>query len=219
MIDPCKPALKRGRITFIQGDKVFLCEGRDECEVLALLTHDWQTKPKIGINGDAERGLDQELKALAAQVPLRKIVAIGLIFDAESSRSKTEENLAKWYKFAGLTKPATANRLKISIVDGVKIRTAYLINPPGRSTGCLETLFLRQVSQSKVGKCIGTLMKCYEDNCPTKVKLEKVVMRSFIAHRNGYNTGLGLAVRDGHLNCDGPEFDGLKRFVSKLKSV
>ena len=218
MIDPLE-RFARKPMQFAEGDKVILCEGRDDCEVLAHLTKDWEPNPKIGTRGDARYAWDQELKGLAAQVPLRKISAIGLMFDADSSRSDKVDELQKWYQGAGLMKPATANRLRLSEVDGAKVFTAYLINPPGRSNGCLETLFLKQVRVSEIGKCFTALLECYAQHCASNQNLAKVELRSFIAHRNAYNTGLGLAIRDGHLNCTGPQFDGLRRFVELLASV
>lgn len=219
MIDPLE-RFDRKPMQFAEGDKVILCEGRDECELLARLTEDWETKPKIGTRNQA-RGYnwEQELKGLAQQVPIRKISAVGLVFDAEDSRTDKVNELERWYEYAGLTKPATANRLRLSEVDGVKVLTAYLIIPPGRPTGCLETLFLRQVRASDVGKCVTALLECYAEHCPCGQNITKVELRSFIAYWNAYHTGLGVAIRGGHLNCTGPEFAGLRRFVELLASV
>ncbi len=219
MIDPLE-RFDRKAMQFAEGDKVILCEGRDECEVLTRLTRDWNPKPKIGTRDEAGGyEWDQELRGLAQQVPIRKISAIGLVFDAEASRTDKVKELEQWYEYAGLTKPATANRLRLSEVDGAKVLTAYLINPPGRPTGCLETLFLQQVRASDVGECVTALLECYAEHCPCGQNIAKVELRSFIAYWNAYHTGLGVAIRDGHLDCTGPQFDGLRRFVELLASV
>ncbi len=218
MIDPLVQ-LPRDAVTFKKGDKVILCEGRDECYVLTHLTTNWVTKPKVGTKGDAH-GWDGELRQLASQVAIRGVAAIGLVFDAEDSRVKREKWLRKIYAHAGLRKPARPNQLKWSPIDGVRVRTAYLINPSRRPSGSLDTLFLGQIRGSDVGKCVTALMHCYAECCPSKQKnLEKLEVRSFIAHANATNTGLGLAVRDKHLNCDGREFDTLKRFAALLESA
>lgn len=219
MIDPLE-RFGRKAMQFAEGDKVILCEGRDECEVLERLTRNWNPRPQIGTRDDAGgRRWDEELRGLAQQVAIRRISAIGLVFDAEPSRRDKVNELAQWYRYAGLTMPATGNKLRFSEVDGTKVRTAYLINPSGRPTGCLETLFLQQVRASEVGKCVTALLKCYAKHCPCGEHLSKVEVRSFIAYWNAYHTGLGVAIRDEHLDCTGPEFDGLRRFVELLASV
>lgn len=51
MIDPLKrPA--RMQVELSEGDKVILCEGRDECEVLNHFVADWPRKPVIGTRGE-----------------------------------------------------------------------------------------------------------------------------------------------------------------------
>lgn len=43
MIDPLE-RFARKPMQFAEGDKVILCEGRDDCEVLAHLTKDWEPR-------------------------------------------------------------------------------------------------------------------------------------------------------------------------------
>ncbi len=90
-----------------------------------------------------------------------------------------------------------------------------------KKTGSLESLFLTQIEASEQWRCIHPLLECYKAKCPIKRKRHesKVAVRTFIAHGNAYNTGLKVALQDGLLNCDGPEFDPLRKFLSLLEAV
>lgn len=70
-----------------------------------------------------------------------------------------------------------------------------------------------------MGQCVKKLLKCYAESAPSKQNPAKVEMRTFIAHANAANTGLGLAVRDGHLDCSGPGFRTVRRFLQIIQSV
>lgn len=219
MIDPFASRPTAKALQFQPGDKVILCEGNDECAVVRQLTSHWKPrKPVIGKTADGFSRRD-ELIALVDQVSIRSLAAIGFVFDAEDSRSKAEAKLRADYDAAGLVKPKQPGRLKISVVDRTRIQTGYLINPPGKNTGNLESLFLPQIQASPQWRCIDSLLKCYQAECPTKEDGSKVAVRTFIAHGNAYNTGLMVALRDRLLSLDDAEFDPLRNFLSRIESV
>jgi hypothetical protein len=215
MINPLRPT-GREEVTFESGDVVFLCEGMDDCAVIAHLTQAWTKPPKIGTRDDKkkERGWDKEFRALASQVQMRAIRAIGFVFDAEKSRKERLEELRNWYLAAGLTMPASECELCKMRLGTVDVSTAYLIAPPGVDVGCLDDLFIPQVQSSTVWPCLEGLIECYSSTLASNQPRSKLLVRTFIAHRNAYNTGLNLAIRDGHLSCDGPEFQHLRDFVA-----
>jgi hypothetical protein len=215
MINPLRPT-GREEVTFEADDVVFLCEGMDECAVISCLTQGWTKAPKIGTrdNTKKEQGWDKEFRALANQVQMRAIRAIGLVFDAETSRKKRLEELSSWCLGAGLTMPDRECELCKMHLGTVDVSTAYLIAPPSEDVGCLDDLFVPQVRSSALWPCLESLLNCYASTVPSNERRSKLLVRTFIAHRNAYNTGLHLAIRDGHLSCDGPEFQSLRDFVA-----
>ena len=198
---------------------VILCEGKDECFVVSELCKDWQDRPGIGVV-DRGHGTEKEMAALAQQAPLCRIQAIGFVFDAEKSRAKILSTLKTWYETAGLEMPKRAGTLKVSLLGGnYRVRTGYSITPHGKPSGWLESLFIPQIRKSDVWPCIDGLVACYTDNCPSDQNIDKVIVRTFIAHRNAYNTGLGVALRDKILTCEDHSFDALRRFLVRLEAA
>jgi len=217
MIDPFdKP--KPGPMTFDEGDTVILCEGFDECAVLRRLTVDWTRPPKIGKYQDGASEAE-EIKNLAIQVRTHRVAVLGLVFDAEKGRTAQTAEIKKWLKGAGFTPPKAPLRLKRCSLDGVLVRTAYLVNPHGKNRGAIESYFLPQICSTKHWPCIDELLQCYAEHNPTNVLREKVIVRTFIAHKNGRNTGLNAAFNAKILNCDGETFDPLRRFLRLLREA
>lgn len=218
MINPFAEPLPAKALEFEVGAKVILCEGKDECAVVSRLTSHWETKPVIGTTAAGFSRRD-EFIALANQVSIRRLTAIGFVFDAEDSRSQAESEIESYYIAAGLLKPKQPGRLKISVVDRTRVKTGYLINPPGKETGSLESLFLPQIEASNKWRCIHPLLECYKAKCATKENESKVAVRTFIAHGSGHNTGLNVALRRNLLSCDSPEFDPLRKFLSRIEAL
>ncbi|MEW6249808.1 MAG: DUF3226 domain-containing protein [Planctomycetota bacterium] len=214
MIDPLQPA-PRERISFDQGDVVFLCEGMDDCALVAHLTKRWARPPKVGTRPpDSRWSWDREFADLAKQVIARKISAVGFVFDAEQSRGERLNRLRSWYAAANFTMPSQESQLAVSgLAEGVSVRTGYILIPPDAETGSLEDLFLPQVAASPIASCIDDLLRCYSDREPSRESESKLRLRTFLAHKNAYNTGLNVALRDGHVTCEGPEFAPLLAFV------
>jgi hypothetical protein len=222
MIDPFARG-PRSAVIFEPGDIVILCEGRDECAVIRQLTAGWPHTPKI-LTRDASAGLtwEDEFKALAGQVAMHVLSGIGFVFDAEPSRGQAERELKKRHDAAGLKMPRRPGKPEKSVVDGVEVWTAYFLNPPGRAQGGLESLFLPQIRKSPRWACIDALMRCYKKREPIKQSPDKVILRTFIAHSNPYNTGLAVAFHKEKgksiLTCDCSEFDPLRAFLSALQA-
>jgi hypothetical protein len=217
MIDPFDRP-KRKPIEFDAGDTVILCEGFDECVVLRKLCTDWTQAPKIGICGEGLNWAD-EIKGLADQVKMRCVAVIGLVFDAEKDRAARIDEIKSWLQEAGFTPPQTALRPKKCSLDGVLVRTAYLINPHGKGRGAIETYFLPQIRRAEHWPCIEQLLQCYDERNPSSVLKEKLIVRTFIAHMNGRNTGLNAAFNAKILNCDDRNFDPVRRFLSLLRDA
>ena len=74
-----------------------------------------------------------------------------------------------------------------------------------------------------ISDCLKNLLKCYEKkkiitrSARGRAKSHKILVRSYLACKKSHNTGLGPALEDKVLICDGPEFDAVKKFVSLLK--
>lgn len=219
MIDPLPlDRRKLEPMTFDEGDTVILCEGFDECAVLRRLCKDWKRQPKIG---KCQEGLneEEELRNLAIQVRTHRIAVLGLVFDAEKDRNARKGEITQWLKGAGFTPSKLSLRLRISLLDGVPIQTAYLINPHGKNRGAIESYFLPQIIKKTHWPCIEQLLQCYAERNPTKVLEEKVIVRTFIAHKNGRNTGLNAAFNSRILTCDDESLRPVRRFLSLLRSA
>jgi hypothetical protein len=187
------------------------------------LTAGWPHRPKIGTrDAPARLSWEDEFKALAGQVPMRGLSAIGFVFDAEPAPRQAERELKKRYDAAGLKMPRRPGKPEKSVVDRVEVWTAYFLNPPGRTQGGLESLFLPQIRKSPRWACIDALLRCYEKRDPIKKSPDKVILRTFIAHSNAYNTGLAVAFHKENgksiLTCNCSEFDPLRAFLSELQA-
>jgi hypothetical protein len=211
---------KRARnLELAPGDIVFVGEGYDDCALLEHLTADWQTKPVL-LTQRHERGftLYDQFRAIVQLAAKERASAIGLLFDAESDRKKTRDKLKKMFKRAQLEFPPKANTIRVSHANGLRIKTAYHINPANKTAGALEALFTPQVRQGAISECVEDLLKCYNKNNPLKPTMrDKVRVRTYLAYHNPSNTGLKNALDRGFLSCDGVEFSSVKRFVDLLK--
>ncbi len=219
MINPAAPRAGRASLVFEPGDIVFVCEGFDECAVIDNLTHDWPRRPKVGTRDPQSKAKwEDEIRQLAKQVRMHRIAGIGFVCDAEVSRNKAHKSIKSWYRAGGLTMPPSDLQACKTDVDGHSLTTAYLINPAGAPDGMLEDLFLPQIEQKPIWSCLEQLIDCYESDDPPKEAMSKVIVRTFLAHENAYNTGLHLALRDGSLTVDGQEFNEFRSFVELFSS-
>lgn len=219
MIDPFSRPPSRP-MTLAPGDTVILCEGADECAVLRQLVRERPHNLKLGTRS-TEKGLnwEGEFAAIDDQVRNQGMTAVGFVFDAEDSMATAERLLHRRLTAAGFKPPPRPLVLAESSLDGVRVQTAYLINPHDRESGAIESLFLPQIRKSKRWKCIQRLLECYEREERSKELVDKLIVRTFIAHANAANTGLNSAFNSEILNCDGPEFDPLRKFLDLLRSV
>jgi len=218
MIDPLA-ARPSTELSFMDGDKVVLCEGRDECALLRHLTKTWPVPPKIGTRTPVlNRNWEDEFRALAKQVPARGLAAIGFVFDAEKSTSDTEKSLTKYYSSAGFTKPNKPLCVDDSVIEGVTTRTLYLINPHDREMGSIESLFVAKIKESPQWHCIEELLRCYETTNRIAQLEGKVIVRTYLSHSRS-NTGLQVALEDGLLSCDGQEFDAVRQFLELIRTA
>ena len=217
MIDPFDRP-KPGPMSFDEGDTVILCEGFDECAVLRRLCGDWKPPPKIGICQD-KKSEASELKGLAIQIRKHGVALLGLVFDAENDRNARIAEIKKWLKGAGFKPPKAPLQVERSSLGDTVVRTAYLINPHGEERGAIETYFLPQVRRAQRWPCIQRLLTCYDKHEPTDVLEEKLIVRTFIAHKNGRNTGLNAAFNANILSCDDDSFEPVRRFLSLLREA
>lgn len=222
MMDP----FNRGRgIAFVQGDVVFVGEGPDDCTILRHMSSKWTHPPITLTRNDRDVELkrlnwEEQFRLLVQQAFTRRVHAIGLMFDAEKNRGKRIKELRGMFSKAALRFPSKANHVCVQVRDGRRIKTAYLINPAGRQSGSLESLFVPQVRTSGAGECIDELLKCYKQCRPAQMpsNQDKVRVRTYLAYRSPSNTGLSTALGNNKLlSCDDPGFAAIKRFVDLLK--
>ncbi len=218
MINPLERG-PRAEVTLEAGDVVILCEGLDDCAVVSFLTRTWTRRPKIGTKDERSKwSWGDEFRQLARQAGMHGVAAIGLVFDAEMSASKQETGLRRECEAAGLDLPADRSDVRTVEVGGVELRLGYHLNPDGHERGSVENLFLSQIERSAEWPCIRDLLACLDRMSLSSRHPEKTILRTFVARQRPHNTGLRIALDDGILNCEGSEFDGLKRFLDKLRT-
>jgi hypothetical protein len=220
MIDPTE-RLTRTRLALKGGDVAILCEGRDEVFVVKHLAKQMGCDVVAGIKEEHPKITHEtELRALTEQAVDRKARAIGVVFDAEQSRDTTAKRIGRMFEAAGLKMPQDELKLTKSVSDEHLLKAAYLINPAGRATGCLESLFIPQVQGHALWPCLDDMMTCYREQlgkrAGSRAWADKVVLRAYIAHKCPGNTGVRPAVEDGILTCDTPEFDPIRRLLELL---
>lgn len=225
MIDPLHRHIPK-QFDFERGDTAILCEGRDEAAVLNKLCGDWKRKPKIGVVPEG-KSFEEEIKNLSKAAIKDQIATIGFVRDAEDDYASCEKQLKRWLKGAGLTPPEHAGTGALSSVNGAHVTIAYLVNPAVNESGAIETLFLPQIRTSPRWPCLEALLTCYAEREQSDQSRDKVIVRTFIAHSNGYNTGLNAALKPRQsrnrtlppiLSCDSTEFDSIRAFLDLLRS-
>jgi len=205
---------------FERDDTVILCEGRDECAVLRELCtrKEWKRPPKTGV---CQEGTNprEEINDLVIQVGMHEIATIGLVFDAENMAATATNQVKKWLREAGLNPPDGPLKLATSLLNKVKVQTAFLINPHGKDSGSIETYFLQQVRSTKRWDCIDKLLAWYRKHEPTKEREDKVIVGTLIAHGNASNTGLSAAFNAKILNCTDNSLKPVQRFLELLRKA
>jgi len=214
MIDPFNPS-RPPRLELKRGDAVFVCEGKDDCALVEHLTARWKFPPIVVTrNLEDKSDWNDQFRTIVQQGLARRIASIGVLFDAETNRRKSEKTIRNMFKAAEISPPSKAGLVQKRRVNGDTIKTGFFINPPGKSNGALETSFLPQVMESEIGGCLRKLRSCYRGIRRMKtIRENKVVVRTFLAHRRPYNTGLTLALAKSDLNCKRPEFEKLRKFI------
>ncbi|MBI4719009.1 MAG: hypothetical protein HY763_14475 [Planctomycetes bacterium] len=213
--------LKRGAV-------VFVGEGRDDCDVIRRLSADWEQPPLTLTRDDRGQLKDlnwnDQFRTLVENAFGHGVSAIGLMFDADEGRSKATRTLKRMFEKAELVFPSRPCRVRLQKRDRKVIKTAYLINPHGRQSGSLETLFRIQIDHARIdrapiGPCIKELMRCYErvGDGGMHANRDKIAVRTYLAYHKPSNTGLTVALRDAVLTCDGPEFNAIRQFVDLLR--
>lgn len=224
MMDPFQKDKDKGWQKLLgPGDVIFVGEGPDDCALVRHLTAHWKPRPWTLTRSDRDPlkalGWGAQFRTLVQNAYARRAAAIGLIWDAEKNRRRAIKTLRGMFKAADLVLPKAQNCVHLQGPSGKRIKTAYLVNPAGRNSGSLESLFVPQVRESRVGECVEQLLKCYRRREPTGMasNQDKVRVRTYLAYRNPSNTGLSIALQDGLLSCDGSAFAAVTRFVGLLK--
>lgn len=193
--------------------RVLLCEGLDECAVMKHLTSSWSP-------GEVTIAWKQDWRSdtatLLRRSPEDGIRSIGFIFDAEDGTNRHFEEIKLAFDAVGAFMPIRPCVSKKSRVLFWTLSATYL-RVPAKGRGMLEDLFMRQMKASPIWPCVESFGRCFHSNPPHHET--KLLIRSFLAWHNGYNTQLGLAIRDGHLSCSGSEFDSLRRFANAVRAV
>ena len=221
MIDPLEP-IDRQPLRFEDKDLIVLCEGNDEAAVVrALLPSAANLKC-----GKKERGQSEfdEMAAIPGQAQARgESYVLCLMFDAEDSRSKRNEQIKTWLDEAGLNLPGSEGCFKETVnnLDAPgrgRLWVGYLINPPGRDRGKLEDLFLPQIEAHEFGECAAAFVKCAQGKNSDESR-EKLLLRSYIACFNAVNTIIQSGIQKQAFDLQATEFAALREFLDEAVRI
>jgi hypothetical protein len=94
----------------------------------------------------------------------------------------------------------------------------YLISPPGRDKRKLEDLFLPQVDRHDFGECARSFAGCATAKGSDQA-YEKLLLRSYVACFNAYNTNVQSGLQRGALNLEDAAFAEIRGFLSEADRI
>lgn len=189
-----------------------MCEGPDECHVVKHMTD----KAKLNLTwGCKEHGLSlvEEFRGLAVDVKLKRLRCVGFLFDAGDDDREFREAYEQFFKTLEVAAPKNPQALSRLSIGGEGFATITYLSPV-----CLEALFDPQMS-GEIRECIESFIDCHKVPASTQAKVHKQRLRAYLAAKNFYNTQLGVALDDGHLTCDKPEFAPMLEFLKTIATA
>jgi hypothetical protein len=140
------------------------------------------------------------------------IVSMGIVRDAEQNAGDAFKSVCGALEKAGLPIPSQP---LISTQGQPKV--CVFILPDEKSSGMIETLLLRAVSDEPVFECVNEYLDCIEQVTGLVPRpVDKARFLAFLASRSDIKPLTGYAARAGYLKFESPVYDHLKEFISSL---
>jgi len=97
--------------------------------------------------------------------------------------------------------------------------TGIFILPDGSSRGTLETLLCSTFSETEVGRCVESFLRCAEQAGCKPASSDKSRVQSFLAVTGGGRyASVGVAARARRWDLDHPALDDLRGFLLRMAS-
>ena len=221
MIDLLK-APEFGQVEYENRDVVILCEGKDEAAVIRRMLPK-ESGWKCG-RAQNKQGEEAEIKAIkdAAELHFWSLV-LCLVFDAEEDREVRQQQIAGWLVNAGFVTIPVEGEFAETPNDPEdptrgRVCVGYLIDPPKAKSGKLEDMFLPQIADSSYSECAEAFATCAKAK-GSKQHEEKLLLRSFIACHNAYNTTIHIGLQDRLFDLKDKAFDVLRDFLKEAERI
>lgn len=166
-----------------------------------------------------------KLKALVnSDEFLTGIRTLGIVRDADSSADDAFASVIGALQGLGLPAPNKRGHIEHGdwvTPEGVQVgpvRVGVFIMPGGgSSSGQIEDLCLRSVTQHPAMECVGRLFDCLrEKNIPLPKNESKARVHAFLATKPRPDKHLGTAAKEGYWEFTHEAFDELRAFLRAL---
>lgn len=138
--------------------------------------------------------------------------ALAVMRDADQDATGAFASVQGALRQAGLPVPTRVGEP----LDG-RLRVVAMILPDNTSTGMLETLCLRSVSDDAAMRCLDEYFQCLEEAFPSGPRyVEKARVQAFLASRDRPGLLLGQAAERGYWPWGSPAFDKVKQFLQAI---
>lgn len=209
MIDPLSRRDPQN-VELAHGCAVILCEGPDECAVVKHLCRIHGFSLLWGCRSHSV-SLKEELEALSTQVVMRSIKSVGFFFDDEGGQlTEFDLSIGSFYDALGVEERSGGTTIH-------KLGDHSVLTETFKTPVCLDSLFQKQIDE-ELGPCIDQYIDCHSVRPSTEAQKAKQRLRTYLAAREYTNTGVGVALRDKKLNCDGDEWKPVIEFLRRISS-
>lgn len=201
----------------ITADCLLIVEGPDDKRFFEALLN------RSGISGfqvvhvagvDNLRG---RVRALKSQDEFKRVVAIGIVCDADDSREAAFRKICRALRAANLPVPPSPQT-----IVGERPRVSAMIIPPDedRAGRMLEDLCLVAVADDPAMNCVDEYFKCLEDQnvFQREGAIPKARLHAFLASRERPGLRLGEAAEKNDIPLENPVFKPVTDFLRQLSA-
>ena len=196
----------------IRCTKLVLVEGKDDelffdaiCQHLGL--GDIQFRQ---IGGKAN--LRNALRGVVSDPGFSKVIALGIVLDADDSFEATFQSVCDALQKVGLPVPTQP----MTPASGHP-RVSVMILPDAQNPGSLEDVCLKAIAGTPVMKCVDNFFCCLQRHClPPPKNLSKAKVHAYLASMPDPDKRLGESAQAGYWDLNHPAFDVLKNFLCSL---
>jgi hypothetical protein len=140
------------------------------------------------------------------------VVSVGIVRDAEQNAGDAFKSVCGALAKANLPVPS-----RPLIPTRRQPKVCVFILPDEKSSGMIETLLLRAVSDEPVFECVNEYLDCIVRMTGMVPKpADKARLLTFLASRPDIKPLTGYAARAGYLKFESPVYDHLKKFILSL---